>query len=401
MPSFLRRLLARLLPVPASALAPAAAPALLPALAPRAPLSVGVNLIGYARGGLGLGENLRRCAEALDAAGERFALIDLAEGLGQRGVDPRVDRWIVQANPHPTNVFFVNADQMPVAKAHFGDAFFAGRRNIGFWFWELERFPAAWAGALDLVDEVWTASEFVRSAIRACTDKPVRRIALPVQAATDRRWTRAEFGLPDAPFSFFFNFDFHSFAQRKNPMAAIAAFRAAFAQGDSRAMLLIKSINGDKAPAQRAALDAAIAGDPRILVRDEFLDHARAIGLMSVCDAYVSLHRSEGFGLGLAEAMCLGKPTVATSYSGNLDFMTPDNSCLVRHRLVEVGADEYPWGAGQHWAEADIDDAARWMRRLVDDPALARTIGEAGRESIARTHGREAFVASVRRALAD
>jgi len=137
------------------------------------PLEQGLNLVGYARGGLGLGENLRRFAETLHAAGLPFALVDFAANLGERGVDARLERRIRTDNPYPTNVFFVNADQMPVAREHFGAKFFERRRNIGFWFWELEGFPDAWSGAFDLVDEVWTASEFVRSAVAARTDRPV------------------------------------------------------------------------------------------------------------------------------------------------------------------------------------------------------------------------------------
>lgn len=366
----------------------------------RTPLEQGLNLVGYARGGLGLGENLRRFAETLHAAGLPFTLVDFSANLGERGMDARLERRIRSENPYPTNVFFVNADQLPVAREHFGARFFERRRNIGFWFWELEGFPAAWSGAFDLVDEVWTASEFVRGAVAARTAKPVHRVALPIELPTSvRPYTRARFGLPEQPFLFCFHFDFHSFAQRKNPQAAIAAFRMAFPPHDMRAALLIKTINGARAPQAMAALREAVADDPRILLLDEFLDHEASTGLMSVCDAFVSLHRSEGFGLGMAEAMYLGKPVIATGYSGNLDFMTPVNSCLVRHRLVPVGRDEYPYGEGQHWAEPDPGHAAEFMRRLVDEPAFAQTVGRAGADAIRQTHDRHACLTSMARAL--
>lgn len=367
--------------------------------AQRPSLHDGLNLVGYARGGLGLGENLRRFAETLHAAGLPFSLVDFDANLGDRSRDTRLERRIRRDNPYPTNVFFVNADQMPVARERFGAGFFEGRHNVGFWFWELERFPEAWSGAFDLVDEVWTASEFVRGAIAARTSKPVHRVALPVELPAIRSFDRAEFGLPAAPFLFCFHFDFHSFAQRKNPQAAIEAFRRAFAPDDRRAALLVKTINGAAAPGPMAALREAVGDDPRILLIDGFLDHEAAAGLLSVCDAFVSLHRSEGFGLGMAEAMYLGKPVVATGYSGNLDFMTPVNSCLVHHRLVAVGEGEYPYGAGQHWADPDLEHAADWMRRLVDDPAFARTVGRAGAESIRQTHDRHACLTSMARAL--
>ena len=359
----------------------------------------GVNLIGYARGGLGLGENLRRFAEAAQLADQPFALIDFDRNLGDRARDSRLDAWIGADNPHPVNVFFINADQMPLAIEHFGAGFLAGRRNIGFWFWELEGFPAQWLPALETVDEVWVASRFVGDAIRAHTRKPVRQLALPVSVELPRAFSRAEFGLPADPFLFLFSFDFHSFAQRKNPLATIAAFRQAFPGGDEPAMLVVKSINGDRAPALLAQIRAAAGGDPRIVLRDGFLARDPAMGLVSVADCYVSLHRAEGFGLGMAEAMWLGKPVIATAYSGNLDFTLPTNSCLVAATRVPVQPEEYPFGAGQHWAEPDVGQAAAHMRRLVAEPAWAQSVGQAGAEFIRTHHSAAACVASLRAAL--
>lgn len=365
----------------------------------RTRLGQGLNLVGYARGGLGLGENLRRFAETLAAAGVPLSLVDFDANLGRRGVDARLEHQLRRDNPYPTNVFFVNADQLPVAHAHFGEAFFAGRRNIGFWFWELERFPAQWSGAFELVDEVWTASAFVRDSIAAATRLPVHRVTLPLALPAATAVRRADFGLPEDVFLFCFHFDFHSFAQRKNPQAVIDAFRGAFDASDRRAALLIKTINGEAAPGPMAALREAIAGDPRMILFDRFLEPAAAIGLTAACDAFVSLHRSEGFGLGMAEAMVLGKPVIATGYSGNLDFMSEANSCLVRHRLVPVAPGEYPFGEGQHWAEPDLDQAAAHMRRLVDEPAFAAALGQAAARSISLSHGRQACLASLERAL--
>lgn len=360
----------------------------------------GVNFIGYARGGLGLGENLRRFAEAAREGGYPFALIDFNANLGERGRDHRLDAWIQDTNPYPVNVFFVNADQMATARAHFGERFLAGRRNIGFWFWELETFPEPWRSALDQVDEVWVASRFVAAAIGAHTTKPVRRLALPVSVPLPRPYTRAEFGLPPSGFAFLFSFDFHSYAQRKNPLATIAAFRRAFPLGTEPALLVVKSTNGARVPALLAQVQAAADSDPRIVLIDAFLDRDAAMGLVSVVDSYVSLHRAEGFGLGIAEAMWLGKPVIATAYSGNMDFTRPDNSCLVSATMVPVGADEYPFGEGQHWAEPDLDQAAGYMQRLVAEPAWASALGQAGAGYIRRHHSNEACVVSLKAALA-
>ena len=359
----------------------------------------GVNLVGYARGGLGLGEVLRRFAEAARQGGYPFSLVDFDVNLGDRGQDRRLDGWIGTDNPYPVNLFFVNADQMPFAREHFGSAFFSGKRNIGFWFWELENFPLEWQSSLELVDEVWVASRFVQSAIRARTRKTVQQVPLPIEVPLPRRFSRAEFGLPEDGFIFLCSFDFHSYAQRKNPQAAIAAFRAAFPRGDERATLVVKSINGERMPDLKARIREAAGGDARILLMDSFLDRDRTMGLTEVADCYVSMHRAEGFGLGIAEAMCLGKPVIATAYSGNLDFTHEDNSCLVPARLVPVMPGEYPFGDGQRWAEPDVDRAAAHMRRLASNPGDARAIGQAAAAHMARHYSYAAALDAMRGAL--
>lgn len=359
----------------------------------------GANLIGYARGGLGLGEVLRRFCEAARQGAYPFSLVDFDVNLGERGQDRRLDAWIGTGNPHPVNLFFVNADQMPFAREHFGERFFAGKRNVGFWFWELERFPREWLPSLDLLDEVWVASRFVQAAIRPHTRKPVRRVTLPVEVALPRRFGRAEFGLPQERFVFLCSFDFHSFAQRKNPHAVIAAFRSAFPRGDELAMLVVKSINGERVPALAASIREATGGDSRIVLIDAFLDRDRTMSLTAAADCYVSLHRSEGFGLGIAEAMCLGKPVIATGYSGNLDFTHAGNSCLVPAQLVPVMPGEYPFGEGQRWAEPDAASAAAQMRRLFSSPDEAHAIGQAAATYMARRYSYAAALESMRDAL--
>jgi glycosyltransferase involved in cell wall biosynthesis len=171
------------------------------------------------------------------------------------------------------------------------------------------------------------------------------------------------------------SFDFHSSVHRKNPLGAIAAFAQAFPRGEEDVQLVVKSSNGTYYPGQLAELVEAADGDPRILIRDQVLDASHMRSLQRCCDAYVSLHRAEGFGLGLAECMAMGKPVVATAWSGNLDFMGARNSCLVDAVLVPVQPHEYPNAVGARWAEPDLAQAAAWMRRLASEPDLAARIG--------------------------
>ena len=295
----------------------------------------------------------------------------------------------------------VNADQTPGTLGSLGPDITDGHYTIGYWHWELARFPRAWSHAIDLVDEIWTASEFVARAVRAATRKPVRVVPLPVDVRLARPYTRAEFGLPEDRFVFLFTLDFHSFLARKNPAGLVAAFRAAFPPGDERVALVIKTTNGHDRPADVGLLRDAIGGDERIQLRDGYLSRADVFGLESVADAYVSLHRSEGFGLGLAESMFLGKPVIATAYSGNLEFMTPANSCLVGYRLVDVGDGEYPHPEGQVWADPDLGHAADLMRRLVDDQDHAASLGRRAAADVRELLSPARTGARIARALRD
>nr|WP_284691468.1 glycosyltransferase [Pinirhizobacter soli] len=239
------------------------------------------------------------------------------------------------------------------------------------------------------------ATHFVQDAVHAVTDKPLFLAPIPLGAFADSGRSKDEFGLDDA-YTFLVTFDFSSYLARKNPSAAIAAFRSAF-MGDERVRLLIKTSNAHRhADALRSLMDEG-GGDPRIVIRDDLLPRDDLHALQRCCDAYVSLHRSEGFGLGMAESMILGKPVVATAYSGNLDFMTPDNGVLVPYRLVPVEAGEYSFGEGQHWAEADVQAASDAMRRLYTDRAWGKAMGDRARRDM------EVFLSPERigKALAD
>jgi len=365
------------------------------------PVSPGVNLLGYARGEFGIAENVRSYARAIEQQGHPFLIFNFDVGTASRQRDRSMERHFSDTLRYAQNVFFINADQMQIARDVLGRQAFAGHHNIGFWVWELEKFPRDWRGAFDLVDEVWVPTEFVRKAIAACTDKPVLRMPKAIEFEAPAGMDRAHFGLPGDEFVFLFSYDFNSFASRKNPEATIAAFRAAFADGTRGVRLLVKSTNGGRFPDKLAALQHSVADDPRIEVRDGFLSREEMFGLQNTTDCYVSLHRSEGFGLGMAECMYLGKPVIATAYSGNLDFMDRDNSLLVDYKMVPLRNGDYPYWQGQQWADADVAHAVRLMRQVFDDREFAGRIGATAAASIRRTNSKAMCGAAVAERLGE
>jgi glycosyltransferase involved in cell wall biosynthesis len=343
---------------------------------------VGVNIFAYARGQFGLAEGARLYARALLEEGYPLAIHDIDIDVPHSMDDCSLDSHVGGETPHDVNLIFVNPDYLEQATASIGRDRLGDRYTIACWFWELEKFPDEWLHALHRVDEVMVSTNFIRDAVARVTDKPVWSVPLPVNQSPDSGLARADFGLEEGDFIFLCSFDFNSYLERKNPRAAIEAFRRAFADRRPNVKLLIKSSNGHRHSEKLRALLNAAGADERIIVRDEVLDRDDLGALQRCADAYVSLHRAEGFGLGLAECMRLGKPVIATAWSGNMEFMTPDNSCLVDYRLVPVGEGEYPHHAGQRWAEPNVDHAAELMLRLVEDAGFAASIGARAAQDI-------------------
>jgi glycosyltransferase involved in cell wall biosynthesis len=312
---------------------------------------------------------------------------------------PLMDRLDPEAS-FRANIFVLNANEMEMAWHHQGEALFEDRYNIGYWAWELSHFPDAWLPALIGLDEIWAPSRFIQQAIAEKAACPVVWMPLAVGPRLISTGSRADLGLPENRFLFLFFFDFRSYVDRKNPQAVIRAFEKAFSRSDASVGLVIKTNGMDECiDAYEEFKELDLKGDPRIIWIDRVMDDREIKALVNQCDCFVSLHRSEGFGRGLAEAMYMGKPVIATGYSGNLDFMNESNCCLVDHLLVPVGGHSYPFGEGQVWADADVEMASRFMKDLVADPALAREIGEAAASYIRRYHSFARVGARYRRRL--
>jgi glycosyltransferase involved in cell wall biosynthesis len=212
-------------------------------------------------------------------------------------------------------------------------------------------------------------------------------------------FSRDYFNLPEGQFVFLFVFDFKSYSSRKNPLGCIKAFQSAFPENNQAVGLVIKSMDGNKYPDELKNLMKAAQNDLRIKFIDATFTAKEVVGLMSTCDAFVSLHRSEGIGLGLAQSMLLGKPVIATNYSGNTDFTLPDNSCLVDYKLIKVNEGEYPFSKNQFWADPNLDHASSYMKKLVENDSYRKSIAEAGRSYIKANHNLKTVGQNYRRRL--
>ena len=331
----------------------------------------------------GRGEDIRMTMEALSAYEIPYATLDRKTGV-VRHADGRILAPDVVGSAR-VNVVHLNADTA------FDDYQFLRRyglgrtRLIGYWAWELAKFPREYMRSFSFYDEVWASTRFAFNAFDIGY-RPVSLMPMPVEVPAELpELDRAYFRLPSHRFLFLFNFDFGSFRARKNPDAVIAAFRRAFPSQNEPVALLIKTINAERHPDQWEGLRDLAQDDKRIIMRNGRYTREEMLNLIRLSDCYVSLHRSEGFGRGPAEAMLLGRPVVATNYSGNADFMNPENSFPVDYRLVPVGEGEYPGFEDQVWADADVVHAAEQLRRIYDDQVRTKLIAEQGRRFM-RTH---------------
>jgi glycosyltransferase involved in cell wall biosynthesis len=252
-----------------------------------------------------------------------------------------------------------------------------GVYRIAYWAWELDTIPEEWVELTPLLDCIWAPTHFVADAFRKRMPLPVHEVLPGVELSEIEPIAKADFGIPPANYVFLFMFDMCSQMVRKNPLAVIDSFRAAFGRNE-KATLVIKVSRGRSHPEQFAQLEEAARAAGVVLI-DEVLSRARAYGMIQMCDCFVSLHRAEGFGLCLAEAMLMGKPAIATNYSGNLAFMNSGNSFLVDYELVDIAADNPIYKARNHWADPSIEQAASFMRYCFDHRAAAAEIGEKGR----------------------
>lgn len=353
---------------------------------------LGVNVVGYLTAELGIGQMGRILLRVAEHTGLPVVSVTDEYTVSCRTA---LDQPGSAGHPiYPISILTVNADYMRPLLAGYPEVGH-DRYRIGLWAWELEDFPESLHHGFQFVEEVWTVSDFVREAIAKHSPVPVKTFPVPVlDPGPPARAARR----PGAKVTFFFTFDFNSTGQRKNPWGLVAAFQSAFGTRDD-VRLVIKTTNSALHSAAAERLRHTIGDDARIELVDRYATVAELEALYADCDAYVSLHRSEGFGLTVAEAMVRGLPVIATDYSSTTEFFDETVGWPVPYELIEVGPGWLPYQADGHWADPDLNAAARAMREVADNPAEAARRGAAARERILRTRSMDAAASWVRTQL--
>ncbi len=353
-------------------------------------MTSGYNLIGYARGQFGIGEDVRMAALAMRAAGVPFGIYNIEPGREVSQGDDSAEAYVSDQLPYSTNLLCTTGIETARLAAVYGSALFDGRRTIGYWPWELPEWPAEWHHAYDLVDEVWASSRFTYETYAKSSPKPVRHMPMAVTVDATAGLTRRDFGLPEDLFLFVFSFDFLSSVARKNPHACLRAFRLAFPKGDEPVGLVIKVMRAPASDRKWRAFLREVSADPRILLINRTLDRGEVLDLYRASDCFISLHRSEGFGRGMAEAMALGCPVIATGYSGNMDFTTDATAALIDFELGDVGNEEYAFSSGQQWAYPSVEHAASCMLKMSTDRQYRERLVATARSLMTTTYSPEA-----------
>lgn len=370
-----------------------------PAVAMGSPAAAPVCVVGLLSSTVGMGEGARLCAMALDRLGHRPLVVDLSAGFQRR------EKAIPARSNEPlprgpgTVIVHLNGDMISVGLSMLGRRATAGKRIIGYWAWELSSMPKGWQAGLSCVDEIWTPSRFSADAVRPFTTKPVRVVPHPVAVRPPGASRRGHFGIPDECFAVLVAFHMSSCFARKNPLAAISAFLAAFGNSP-RALLIVKVSEASSQPGLMAELRQAIGQAPNIRLYEEVLAPAEMQDLIASVDVVLSLHRAEGFGLAMAQAMLAGTAVVATGWSGNLEFMDAWNSESIDCRLVPVVDPQGCYDPdGQAWADPDVSQAVEALKRLAGDLDYRCLLVEQAKATAERHLGVDAFQAAVGDAL--
>ncbi len=334
----------------------------------------GVNLIGNIRSDAGLGQSCRLVASALEQTGIPLNIYQYTPSGQANHADTAWDAKLSKELAYEINLIHINPLELGTAYCRIDPHAWDYRYNIAFWLWELEEFPDEWTMYFQGLDEIWAPSAFTCEAIRKKTSLPVTCMPYYVEAPVHESYTRAHFHLPEERFLFLMMYDSRSCAERKNPEAVMHAFQKAFAPSDQSVGLVIKINHAAKEDERH--IQNIMNGYTNIYLIKELLDRNGVNNLIQCADVVVSLHRAEGFGLVLAEAMLLGTPVIATNWSANTEFMNEEIACMTDYEFVTLEKELPPFHAGCRWADPDVAQAAEYMKKLHEDRAFAKELAQ-------------------------
>ena len=326
----------------------------------------GLNIVGYAQSVIGIAEDVRMAAKSASLADLGYCVIDTPMP-GPEKSEHSLDAYLVAAPIYPLSLYCLPPQEIfRLEMSGRPRLLNSGAYNIGGWHWELPSWPESLTKVTNLVDEIWVYTDFVHDTFAKISAKPILKMPLAVEIYPYEACGRPNFNFPEHSFLFLSMFDGNSWLTRKNPIAAVKAFKKAF-KDNRHVGFVMKAIGLDKSSVGWQEIEMEINGDPRFIVVDNALSRSELTQMMVLCDAYVSLHRSEGFGRIIAEAMLLNIPTITTNFSGNTEFCTADTSYLVNGPLISLKKDDYLFSEGNFWCDPDVDEAAEQMRRLFED----------------------------------
>ncbi len=350
-------------------------------------LAFGVNIVGYAHGQLGIGEDVRMAARACEAVGLPFSIFNVKPGKEISEGDESLAGHVSPDRPYAVDVFCLTGFETARLAVVHGSELFDGRQTIGYWPWEFPEWPAEWRHAYGLISEVWASSRFLVDTYAESNPNPTRYMPMAVTVTETEELDRRAFGLPKDIFLFVFSFDLLSSLARKNPIGVIIAFRLAFPDGNEPVGLVLKVMRPDSTNPAWREIVRLTKDEPRIHLVTATLGRGGVLDLYRICDCFVSLHRSEGFGRGMAEAMLLDTPVIATAWSGNLDITTEETALLVPAKQTSVGKGDYLFGENLIWGEPNLAAAATQMRRMVQEPELRSRLCANAKKHVIAQHG--------------
>ena len=347
-------------------------------------VSTGIAVVGEFSRASGLGESARWMLRGLQALGVRCTALDIGPKLPAHRADLPSPGCVAPPAGYAL-ALHVNPPSLPLVLLRLPRGLMRGRRVIGFWNWELPVVSPAWRAGPRFVHQVWTASAFAADALSRLVAQPVRIVPFPLALEPGLVAAQRErFGIPPGAVAVLVSANLGSSFARKNPLAAVEAFRAAFGERTDR-LLILKTGNPDHFPRESAPLIEAVRSAPNIRLITETLSEDDVRALTASADIMLSLHRSEGFGLVIAEAMMQAVPVIATGWSANMEFMDADCAVPVPYRLVPVNDPRGVYDApGARWAEPDVRAAAAALRQLADDAEARRALGARGRAAVLR-----------------